>query len=229
MKVRFHTQSKLSKKKLILIICLAAVFLIAAGVGLYFLLRDNGPGEDRFLLDMRQVVFDALPAEVEGDVTFPTSFEGYEGVTIAYQSSNEAALTSDGKVRRTLEDVNVTLTVTLSHPEHETVSFQKNVQVKKMESSEALEFAYSQVVIDRENADGTVLPVSIPEYGITITYEPYAMLNGEYERSVAVEVLPDRAVIHVSPCGERKVVMIVAKFEFYGNVSTRNYPVYTLA
>ena len=227
MKVRF--ESKNSKSRLILIICLTAAFLAAVGVGLFFLLRDRAANEGQdYLLQLREILFEVLPSEAEDDVIFPTVIEGYEDVTIVYQSQNEAILTSEGKVKRGLEDVNVLLLVTLSHPEYETVSFQKGIQVKKLVGTEVLEFAYDQVVIDPENADGAVLPVSIPEYGITITYEPFAMRNGEYVRSISVEVQDDKAIVHVSAQGERKACSIVAKFTFAGSTFTHNYLVYTV-
>ena len=62
------------------------------------------------------------------DITLPETIQGFDGLTITWESSNEKACTKQGVITRDLEDVEVTLTPTVKYKgETRTTSFKVTV------------------------------------------------------------------------------------------------------
>lgn len=61
------------------------------------------------------LVLSATIAVSQTSISLPTTVEGFDGLTISWESNNESVISSTGAVTHSEEDVNVTLTATLSY------------------------------------------------------------------------------------------------------------------
>ena len=227
------------KKKIIIIVSIIVGLLLIAGITLFVLYKvytrpveevdDRSPEEIR-IAEFAEKIYETIPSEAYKNFKFTYEIEGFEDLTVTYESKDKEFLSNKGIIFRTENDRLVKVEYTIKYLDLTKV-YNKDVKVMGIKSGDAFSYIYNVInsELDEISSDSK-LPTSIKYFESAELIWNTSVIKqetSEVTSDIIIEYIDDIPYIKFVVADSEYPCLISVKIKYYGITRSLNVLVFT--